>query len=47
MERKGLLTQDGMLDHEKILDYIYHTMQPEAVKKPLVEGTDKCIKEHG
>jgi hypothetical protein len=47
MERKNLLTSDGMLDHQKILDYINDVMKPDAVKKPLVDGTDKCIKEHG
>ncbi len=46
MEKKNLL-KDGSLDHEKILSYINDIMRPEEVKKPLIEGTDKCIKEHG
>ncbi len=42
-----MLTSDGMLDHQKILDYIQDVMKPDEVKKPLVDGTDQCIKDHG
>jgi hypothetical protein len=40
------LTTDGKINHEKALKYIEAVM-PDKVRKQLVEGVDKCIKEHG
>jgi len=47
LEKKMLLTKKGGLDHDKILKYITDVMKPDKVKKPLVQGVEKCIKDHG
>jgi len=41
-----MLTPEGKINHEKALHYIDMAM-PDGVKKPLIDGVDKCIKEHG
>lgn len=40
------MTPEGKINHEKALKYIEEVM-PEKVRKPLIDGVDKCIKEHG
>jgi hypothetical protein len=40
------LTKEGKINHEKALKYIEMTM-PDKVKHKLIDGIDKCIKEHG
>lgn len=47
LEKKKLLTDAGGLDHDKIYKYIMDVMKPDKVKKPIVEGVEKCIKDHG
>jgi len=47
LKKKGLLTPGGKLDHEKIFKYIDQVMKPDEIVKPLKDGIDKCIKEHG
>ncbi|OXA61977.1 General odorant-binding protein 1 [Folsomia candida] len=46
LDKKGMLTPEGKINHEKAFKYIEMTM-PSKVRKPLIEGIDKCIKEHG
>ncbi|ODM88216.1 General odorant-binding protein 72 [Orchesella cincta] len=46
LEKKDLMTPEGKINHEKALKYIEAVM-PEKVRKPLIDGVDKCIKEHG
>jgi len=46
LEKKEMLTADGKINHEKALKYIEAAM-PDKVRKPLIDGIDKCIKEHG
>lgn len=47
LEKKNLLNADGGLDHDKIYNYIMDVMKPDSVKKPIVDGVEKCIKDHG
>jgi len=46
LEKKDMMTPEGKINHEKALKYIEEIM-PEKVRKPLIDGIDKCIKEHG
>jgi len=47
LEKKKLLNAKGGLDHDQILKYIMDVLKPDKVKKPIVEGVEKCIKDHG
>ncbi|OXA59207.1 uncharacterized protein LOC110844281 [Folsomia candida] len=46
LEKKGMLTPTGKIDHAKAIKYIEDAISPK-LRKPLVTGIDKCIKEHG
>jgi len=46
LEKKDMMTAEGKINHQKALKYIEELM-PEKVRKPLIDGVDKCIKEHG
>jgi len=47
LKKKKLLTADGKLNHDKILNYIMDVMKPDEVKVPIKDGIEKCMKEHG
>jgi hypothetical protein len=46
LEKKEMLTADGKINHAKALKYIDAVM-PDQYKKPLIDGVDQCIKDHG
>jgi len=46
LEKKDLMTPEGKINHEKSLKYIDAVM-PDEFKKELIDGVDKCIKDHG
>ncbi|OXA50983.1 uncharacterized protein LOC110853407 [Folsomia candida] len=47
LKKKELLTAEGKLDHDKIFSYVEMVMKPDEVKKPMKDGIEKCLKEHG